>query len=645
MKIRPAAISAATLLLSATALPAFAQRASENAVASADDAFGSTVGQERIGIYSDTDVRGFSPLRAGNLRIEGVYFDQQGGLTGRVRAGSRIRVGVAAVDYPFPAPSGIVDYQLRSSGDKPVTSVAMHLQNYGGENFELDLSRPIIPGRISVAAGVTRNHDDAVDGAHATNYGVGVIPRFRFTGGETSLMFSWIGQRGVTSKVVIAAPGAFLPPMPRPTRYLGQEWARGVNDNINFGILHRQELGPAWSLRAGLFDSIALKRRGFSEIFTVADSAGNARHTVVADPRLITRSVSGEAVLTWRHDTGPLRQRVLFNLRGRDKIAQSGGSDRRDLGPVVLGGADPEAQPTFAFGDHDTSGIRQLTGGLGYMARYSTFVQVNAGLQKTSYRASFQRGALETTTRDTPWLYNATLLVSPSDRVMIYAGTVRGLEESGVAPENAVNRNETLPASRTTQYDGGVRVRLGAMRLVASAFQIDKPYFSFDAANRYEALGDVRHRGAEASISGPVGKRLTLIGGALLMKPEVTGEARTLGRVGPRPVGVAAQLLRMDAEYRTRVEGLSMTTSAVYTGRRAASARPYAELGGKQLFAPAFATFDIGARYRFKAQGRPMSARVVFANIFDNRSWRIAAANSYQLNDSRRLSLSLFADF
>ena len=97
--------------------PALAQRAAENAIASADDAFGSTVGTEKSGIYNDMEVRGFNPVRAGNLRIEGVYFDEQGGLTGRDRAGSRVRVGIAALDYPFPAPSGIVDYQLRPSGE------------------------------------------------------------------------------------------------------------------------------------------------------------------------------------------------------------------------------------------------------------------------------------------------------------------------------------------------------------------------------------------------------------------------------------------------------------------------------------------------------------------------------------------------
>ena len=54
---------------------AHAQRAGENAVAEASDAFGTVVGREAVGLYSAGNARGFSPSQAGNLRIGGLYFD------------------------------------------------------------------------------------------------------------------------------------------------------------------------------------------------------------------------------------------------------------------------------------------------------------------------------------------------------------------------------------------------------------------------------------------------------------------------------------------------------------------------------------------------------------------------------------------
>src|SRR5687768_1865807 len=89
------------LLLAAHPSLAFAQTTEDDSVKSADDAFGSLVGLETSGIYSENDARGFSPLKAGNARIEGVYFDQVGTLSLRLRAQSTMRVGMAALGKPF----------------------------------------------------------------------------------------------------------------------------------------------------------------------------------------------------------------------------------------------------------------------------------------------------------------------------------------------------------------------------------------------------------------------------------------------------------------------------------------------------------------------------------------------------------------
>ena len=82
-----------------------AQRAGENVMTSAKDAFGTTVGNESIGLYTARDVRGFDPVQAGNVRVEGLYFDRQSPnpseiFVGRMVSGSSIRVGLSAQSYP-----------------------------------------------------------------------------------------------------------------------------------------------------------------------------------------------------------------------------------------------------------------------------------------------------------------------------------------------------------------------------------------------------------------------------------------------------------------------------------------------------------------------------------------------------------------
>src|ERR1700686_5058416 len=60
----------------------YAQHASDDPLATANDAFGLTLGLESIGLYGPGGVRGFNPQSAGNVRIDGLYFDQPPGPRG-----------------------------------------------------------------------------------------------------------------------------------------------------------------------------------------------------------------------------------------------------------------------------------------------------------------------------------------------------------------------------------------------------------------------------------------------------------------------------------------------------------------------------------------------------------------------------------
>src|SRR5580693_3344209 len=137
-------IAAALVALSPPAA-VFAQHASDDPLATANDAFGLTLGLESIGLYGPGGVRGFNPQSAGNVRIDGLYFDQQGLLSNRVIEGSTIRVGVSEIGYAFPAPTGIVDYNLRHPGDgTPSATVIANIGPYEAKGLSVDGSLPLI---------------------------------------------------------------------------------------------------------------------------------------------------------------------------------------------------------------------------------------------------------------------------------------------------------------------------------------------------------------------------------------------------------------------------------------------------------------------------------------------------------------------
>ena len=344
-------------MLAALILPgvAQAQRAQENAVASADDAFGSSVGLEQTGIYSDQDTRGFSPSKAGNARIDGVYYDPVGALSSRLRSGNVVRVGFAAEDYPFHAPTGIIEYRLRPFPTELGTSFGYNVMAFGGYIREWDLRAPIGGDRVALIGGLAQSDLRQSDGAGNAAFGVTarVIARLGNVEFAPFAATSWFTQNHVRPLTVVT--GDALPKLPEVRRYLGQDWASGHYDNHTFGGVLKAAIGKNLSLRAGLFHAKGNRPENYSEIFNLQQSTSGvapvlASHTVISDPLHRIHSTSGEAQLALRLGSGRWQHRIIAGFRARDRLTQTGGSDVRAYpGTVPYGQPDPRPQPVFAF--------------------------------------------------------------------------------------------------------------------------------------------------------------------------------------------------------------------------------------------------------------------------------------------------------
>jgi iron complex outermembrane recepter protein len=646
MTLRTCTLPAAMLALLAAHGTAHAQRAAENAVASADDAFGSSVGLETTGIYNDRDTRGFGPAEAGNARIDGIYYDPVGNLSGRLREANLIRVGFSAEDYPFNAPTGIADYRFRRFPKEQGISVGAHRAAFGGDILDLDVRLLLLGGKLAITGGPAHAYLPQTDGAENHSWGWTFRPILRTGGVEFAPFVARAWFTGEHTHPLVVVSSGPVPELPRQRVYLGQKWARGHNDADHYGATLKASITPALSLRAGLFRSVSKRHERYTEIFSIIGTSPLANHLLIADPRQDVSATSGEALFALRLGSGRWSHRLLAGFRARDRRTDSGGSDIRNFGTVRLGDLDPEPEPVFGFGRVNAGRVQQSALMLGYFGKLDGLGHVNLGVQKARYRGSQRDGrtGLTTTQRDAPWLYNAVVSAELAPRLSAYLGTERGLEDSGVAPENALNRAEQLPATRTRQFEGGLRWKLGKMQAVVSAFEITKAYFSYDLSRRFVRSGSVRHRGVEGSLSGQVGKRLSMVAGAVLIAPRVSGSAVTAGIVGKRATGTPGLRGRLDLNYRTDLMGgLTPTLAANYLGRRAVTSAPVA--GGHQTMLPGSTTIDIGARQQFKIGKVPASVRAVLNNALDKKAWRVAAANTLFPDERRRFTLTMTADF
>ncbi len=637
-----------TAILLASATPALGQRANENVVTAAGDAFGTSVGNQQIGLYNAADVRGFSPITAGNIRVEGLSVTEHGGFSQRVVGGSTIRVGLTAQSYPFPAPTGIADYSLRKSGNEAILSPVLYFGPNRTAAADVDAQVPIVRDRLSMAAGLSYRYEENFPGEDAKSAQGGGVLRWRPTDRIEVTPFygrmeNW-DDRDVPS---IFTAGPYLPPKIE-RRHFGQDWAQARISRQFYGGVGSAQLSDNWQVRAGLFNWEMNQEAGRTELHRNVQQDGLAQRQLVATEDQRSESVSGELRSSYSVTENARRHTVHLAARGRDTQRGYGGADLRDLGPAVIGERIDVPEPDFNFGPRSQDKVRQITGGIGYELRWLKVGELSLGLQKTDYEKNSQIPDRPTlTTKDNPWLYNGTLALHLTDKLAAYAGYTRGLEESGVAPANAVNRNSATPALRTSQRDAGIRYAiLPRLSLVAGVFDVRKPYFNLDSDRVYRELGTVRHRGIELSLAGQPIEGLSIVTGAVLLDADVSGEAVDLGLIGPKPVGTTGRTIRANFDYRLPFfEPLSVDLGIIHQAGKVASALEYADLGGKQLMTDPLTTFDIGTRYKFKARAVPATLRAQVTNIFNAYGWNVSANSSFRPSDTRRFLLSLAADF
>jgi len=118
--------------------------------------------------------------------------------------------------------------------------------------------------------------------------------------------------------------------------------------------------------------------------------------------------------------------------------------------------------------------VRQWTAGIANEGRWQGVGELSIGVQKTNYRKRIGLPDRDpVSTEASPFLFNVTAAAEITPRLIAYAGYVTGLEESGIAPDNAANRNEALPAIKTSQRHAGLRYAITPdFKLVAGVFDV-----------------------------------------------------------------------------------------------------------------------------------------------------------------------------
>jgi iron complex outermembrane recepter protein len=638
-------LALALLLLPFT--PARAQHASDDPVASATDAFGLTLGLESIGIYSPGSVRGFNPQTAGDVRIDGLYFDQQGPLSNRVVEGSTVRVGVSEIGYAFPAPTGIVDYDLRHAGNGTLSATVVATAGpFQARGLSIDGNLPVISRELQLPVGAsyqisTQFGNVANPGYTSTVANFGATPQWKPSDGLTFRgIFDWTQTTHAKTLPIVFTAGDYLPPE-TPRGYFGQNWAEGRNLSQNYGGIVTAQLSTRWSLAAGLFRSIADYPVSYVDLYLDTKPDGSAEQYVVGNPDQRTSSTSGEVRLTGYFAAGSWHQNIVLLARGRDTLALYGGSDVVGVGPALIDRGVQVPEPIFTYSARTHDRTELWSTGVAYRAQWQERGDVEFGIQQESYDKNVTSPALpEGRLTDHPLRAYGTGALALTDRATAYAGYTQGLEDSGVAPSSAANRGAILPDARTWQMDAGVRYSLTPhVKLIMGVFEIEKPYFNFDTSNVDRALGLQRATGLELSVSGEVVRNLDVAAGALLGEVRIIGPNLTAEGVGQIAFGQPRAQWTINADYKfSRWPALSADITIFHFGTAPASVDDVTQN-------PALTAFFLGGRYRFTILGAPATLRVQVQNLTNSYYWNMGYSPGFSQFQPRSLFGYLTADF
>lgn len=611
--------------------------ASDNVLLAAEDAFGERIGIEQIGLYSEHQSRGFSLANTGAYRIDGAYFAPTTGLVEPLIGGVSVRLGVNAARLDYPSPSGVVNYRLQTAPAGTRLNLNVGDRHFGSFFAELNGSTASADGRVGVAGGVfLQPHINRPIGGEGEQYYAGIVPfwqpndnlRIRGLAGYRTSKF--VG--GYTFTVNEAA----LEVKPNGRQFYGPSWSHSEGEEWVTGGIVDFAPSSAWRFSGSTFYSVNEPEFTDMTMLTVRpDGKAAAMQTRIPD-RYFT-SMSSEARATYRFPGGNVDHTLGFGIRNRDSYSRTATGTRYNLGVVDLENPAFGAEPAFSDnGARTIDKVDQLTGSANYSALIGGKIELKGGLHLTRYEKEVSPpGGLSEGRTESNWLYNLSGIYLLDPKTTFFASYVKGLEEAGVAPSNAANRGEILPPVIAEQYELGFRRKLGSgLTLIGALFDISKPTPGLRGDGQFTFVGEVRHRGAELSLNGRVGKSTSIVAGAVAMKPRISGELVESGSVGEKPAGVPPLVAFLSLDQRLPVEGLSMDGRISHSAKRPANTL-------NTLNTPAITSVDLGGRYMFNLGENPAVFRLTLVNLFNERDWVAGSSGTMNPTTPRFVRTSL----
>jgi iron complex outermembrane receptor protein len=613
------------------------------------DAMRNTAGVTSSGVgpavYNNVNIRGIAVDTRSNFRLNG-SLPILSSIAFPLEDKDRVEVlkGASALYYGFSNPSGIVNLTMKRPTLSPLFDTTLFGDSHGGAGAAVDLGNTWDKFGARVNA-VYANVDTGVKYANGHRYLLSGAFDYRPTDNLTLTLDvetfrKRIVEPGIfrfttipTPTVANPYPSITLPPLVSAKSNFGPSWAYNDAQETNALLKGVWKINEAWSLTADVGQSDLERDRQQSQLNPTNYTTGAGQLTINQQNSHF-RTTNMRAELAGTFATGPFVHELLIGTSHAVKDAFS---------PIAIKALCPGATPTspritcaqnffnpvpipqtaIPLFNADTNRIEDTGYYLFDRVKYGEWLQLLGGVRKSDYEESDHTTGV-TTFKAKPTSYSAGIVVKPKPWASLYATYIEGLETTPPAPTTAVNANQQIAPTTSTQKEYGLKIepRRGLL-FQAAYFDIDRGSTYVNGANVYVLDGRARYRGEEFSLTGEVTPELSLFASATFLEAKQISGAPTVltptfspTAVGKRIEATPKTTASVAAEYKlTRfVEGLSVTGAVYYVGNQAVNSL-------NQAFIPSYTTFDLGVAYSHEIYDHPTTFRINGQNITSKKYW------------------------
>lgn len=439
-----------------------------------------------------------------------------------------------------------------------------------------------------------------------------------------------------------------IPRPPRASHRIAQDWEFARSQSNYLLAKAEYDLTPDWTLSAAAGGSHTRSRYLATDVF-VTSVQGDAQATTYFWPNWTNyRTVQGGLQGTVR--AGELTHRIHLHASylkkdsgftaqyyGFDSFATNMYAPAATARPSIDGFSSRPPQtdslqlPSVALADTVSLWQDRLSVTLG--ARYQRVKVVKYDTTTGAGSTEYDEHAV------TPALA-AVFKLQP--HVSLYGNYIEGLVQGDSAPLGTTNAGQVFPPVRTKQREVGVKADWGRFSTTASLFHIQKPSglvgSNGDGTFTYQVGAEQRNRGVELNVFGEVARGTRLLGGVTFNDARLT---KTEGGTynGNAAPNVSRWQLNLGSDHDVAaVPGLTLSA------RMIASSAQHVDAANLRRI-PGWTRWDIGARYKIRAGGRPLVLRAGVDNLFNRNYWSSGSGNWLYVGSPRTVTLSATVDF